>query len=164
MMFSLVKKLLNLFSFAPKEEAPLKTNILYGYDLDEWAFLGTANPFYVNENKETLYKADVIAFCRRDNTSVREYVILGDSFLKEKFENHPFITVECELWRSGLRDLHYIIMDRPSAYLKDYMRKNHSFVWDFSKKEFVKQPKKPATKRELKPEDNVYYLNRDNTD
>ena len=125
-MFKTIKRLIN----EVKEDKP-EPVIFKGKNLDHWHYLGSNNIYFVDKEGNRDADTDVYFFLHK-KTERRDFVVqsIKDHGKYSIFNNHPFVTKACELWKIKEYDLIALIRDQPSEYLKELLLEQHNAVWD----------------------------------
>ena len=125
------------FSFWPfkKREPKKKPVMFHGFSLDEWHYLGYSKIQYVDENEKPTSFAFIHGFVNKKDPNTREIYL--DSYRKSHFLHHTWYCAIAEQWLIGEKQLHIIVNDTPSNYLKDYMEREYDHQWSDTEKEWL---------------------------
>ena len=144
---------------------------LYGFNLDEWNYIGYTEISYTDSYNTLTHSAQVFFFISKDNEDQRRYVIKCRA-MKKDFQNHAWIIRNADLWAAGETEWYQPISDSPSKYTRDRILEEYNSVWssekrwwisnDAAKYEAAKQKQKQEQTEEEKVvsvEDNVLTVN-----
>ena len=115
-----------------KKKSVVEQNLLHDHDLNVWNYLGWT------EIKYDGVPNSIHFFSAKDDESERSYVLKGrpEFVLREIAKLHAYVVNHCELWRICEHDL-FVPVRGPSKFLKEWVFKNHGYVWGTEKKWWV---------------------------
>lgn len=117
----------------PKPE-PQNTNILYGHDLSKWNYIGYDQSSYAD------YDIAIHYFESLDEKR-RSYHCVCVNEISLKLWRKSTKSTLSELWRTFQSPLYQCAYKDPSAYLREYMKKNFRSEWSKEKKWWIQTKK-----------------------
>lgn len=111
---------------------------MFGHDLEYWNYLGQSGIIFTDKSGNTTSTAKIAFFSSKEDENERSYIILGDENKIKNFSTHNWIYTVAEPWLHGEYDLHVVIRDTPSKFLREYMKKKYSSIWCNDPKGWIK--------------------------
>ena len=102
------------------------SNTLHGFDMNQWDYLGWADPHYTTDGVKTATM--MVAMFRSKDGSKRAIKLIGSKDERERFKYHTFITGYLEPWAIGERP-YYTHVSYPSDRLKQLVKEDFGFDW-----------------------------------
>ena len=127
---------------------------LYGYDLSKWEYLGHSIIEYTHGGHRTRH-ASVFFFVNKKNALKRQFVIDHLSGPKTNWKNHTFVMIDCNQWKSGIKQIYTPIISQPSQWLMNYMLEKYGRVWDNCVLQWVETQYNPTQKPKIVHIDNI---------
>lgn len=131
-----------------------KHEYLHGFNLNVWNYVGRSMIYY--EETGIKFPAHVYFF-EKKNSNKRNYIIVPDGsvpkYLKGEFKIHCWVLQFAEIWRIGEYELHSIINQDPSQWLREKMLTEYNKKWDYQLLNWKKIPPK------ISEDNNIVTLN-----
>lgn len=93
---------------------------IHGFRLDQWDYLGLCK-IVMTEN-DAIWDSTIVNYFIRKSDGVRKFHV------RRGWKRHGYYQVLLN-WQVGLEPI-WRGIERPSQYLKDYMKTNHNYIWD----------------------------------
>lgn len=164
-----------LFNYFAKKYEEDETPRLHGVNLNEWRYLGRSKIAFTYSDANHSDEAHLFFFCGINDLDKRKYIIVPDSttsYIRQRFESHPWVTNTAELWKVNESNLYQVIHTEPSKWLREKMLEEYKCVWSNEKNWWItdenakyesakrtQAKKKPKEELEVTPiEDNVVKI------
>jgi hypothetical protein len=137
---------------------------LHGVNLGVYNYLGRSEIHFEYTDAEYKDHASVFFFANKKDNDKRKYVIVPtQSHMLPRFQSHPWIVKNAELWLVGERSLYDVVRDEPSTFLKDYIAENFDGeVWSNETKWWVSSDKIKYNKAKAKQDKKKEKLTEEN--